>query len=354
MSGSTSSLRRSDSSRASRSPISRGRSCATAARENCRPITAARSRIVRSSGRSRSMRAASSAWMVGGISMSASAMLVVQRSPSRLSAPSCTSMRTSSPTNKGLPSLVARTRPAMAAGSSSAPSTFAARRVAAPASRPASVTTSATSPPRAASDERVSRSSGRAATKTSSGTPLLHCTRCSVRSSRSGSAHCTSSSASTTGCACASAARRRRTTKKVSSGDAGAPASSPATPAAMRARSGSAVGSAPSIAARSVSPLAPSSIRRVARSVSASGAKVAPPAGSQRAVRTVARSPSRRANSPSSRDLPSPGEPRIAARRGPGSATAASYTEVSRRSSSSRPTNAIAGAPAGRSSDTTR
>ena len=42
---------------------------------------------------------------------------VIHRSPSRLSAPSCTSMRTSSPTNSGLPSLVASTRPATAAGS---------------------------------------------------------------------------------------------------------------------------------------------------------------------------------------------------------------------------------------------
>ena len=144
MSGSISSLRRSDSSRASRSPISRGRSCASAVREKCRPITAARSRTVRSSGRSRSMRAASSAWMVGGISRSASSTPAVQRSPSRLSAPSWTSMRTSSPTKSGLPSLVASTRPAIAAGSASAPITFAASRVAAPASSPASVTTSLT------------------------------------------------------------------------------------------------------------------------------------------------------------------------------------------------------------------
>ena len=61
-------------------------------------------------------------------------------------------------------------------------------------------------------DERVSRSSGRAATSTTSGTSVLHCTRCSVRSSSSGSAHCRSSIASTTGCAVASAARNRRTT----------------------------------------------------------------------------------------------------------------------------------------------
>ena len=80
--------------------------------------------------------------------------------PSRLSAPSWTSIRTSSPTKSGLPSLVASTRPAIAAGSSSAPMTFAASRVAALASSPASVTTSATRPPGTASAERTSRSSG--------------------------------------------------------------------------------------------------------------------------------------------------------------------------------------------------
>ena len=183
------------------------------------------------------MRAASSAWMVGGISSSASSTAVVQRSPSRRSAPSFTSMRTSSPRKSGLPSLVASTRPATAAGSASAPITLAASRVAAPASRPPSVTTSETRPPDDASDERVSRSSGRAAASTSSGTPAPHCTRCSTRSSSSGSAHWRSSIASTSGCAVASAASRRRTTKKVSSGEAGVPASSASMPLAIRARS---------------------------------------------------------------------------------------------------------------------
>ena len=47
-----------------------------------------------------------------------------------------------------------------------------------------------------------------------------------------------SSIASTTGRAAANAASRRRTTKKISSGEAGVPASSAATPLAIRARSG--------------------------------------------------------------------------------------------------------------------
>ena len=99
------------------------------------------------------------------------------------------------------------------------------------------------------------------------------------RSSSSGSAHCRSSIASTTGCAAASAASRRRTTKKVSSGDAGVPARSAAMPAAMRAL-GLVAGRrgfdrrAQRVAAGAVVE------RRCARSASASGAKVAPPAAS--------------------------------------------------------------------------
>ena len=77
-------------------------------------------------------------------------------------------MRTSSPTKSGLPSLVASTLAATAAGRSLAPITFAASRIAAPASRPPSVTTSATSPPGVTSVERRSRSSGRAPTSTKS------------------------------------------------------------------------------------------------------------------------------------------------------------------------------------------
>ena len=180
----------------------------------------------------------------------------IQRSPSRLSAPSCTSMRTSSPTKSGLPSLVASTRPATAAGSSSAPITFAASRVAAPASRPrerhdvgheAAGASPATSACRAA---RVAPPRGRAAARRCSTAPGAR-----SRSSSSGSAHCRSSIASTTGCAAASAASKRRTTKKVSSGDAGVPASSAAMPSAMRARSASSPGTAASIAARRASPL---------------------------------------------------------------------------------------------------
>ena len=78
--------------------------------------------------------------------------------PSRLSAPSWTSMRTHSPTKSGFSSLAASTFAATAEGRSAAPITFAASRIAAPASRPASVTTWATRPPiRCALSARRSR-----------------------------------------------------------------------------------------------------------------------------------------------------------------------------------------------------
>ena len=125
-------------------------------------------------------------------------------------------------------------------------------------------------------------------------------------------------------------------------------------PVATRARSGASPLVAAWIAACSASPLTPSAMPSCARSAAATGAKVAPPAESQRAVSTVADSASRRATSPMRRDLPRPGEPRITASRAARFATASSKTARMRASSLSRPTNAVADAPAGRSSDTTR
>ncbi len=256
------------------------------------------------------MRAASSAWMVGGISREASPAPTIQRSPSLVSAPSCTSMRTSSPTKSGLPSLVASTFAATAAGRSAAPITLAARRMAAPASRPPSVTTSATRPPGVTNEERRSRSSGRAPTSTRSGTPAPHCTRCSTRSRSNGSAQCRSSITRTTGRAAARPARKRRTTKKVSSGDVAVSPSRPAMPPAMRARSpSSAAASAAATAARTASPSAPSSRPRNPRRTWASGAKVAPPAASQCAARIVAPSACRRAELVDQAGLPEAGRP---------------------------------------------
>ncbi len=225
-----------------------------------------------------------------------------------------------------------------------------------------------------ASDERRSRSSGRAPTTTKSGTPLPHWIRCSTRSRSSGSAHCRSSMTSTTGFSFARARRKRRMTKKVSSGDAGEPASRALMPATMRARStiaeASAGGSvdesavkAASMAARTPSPASPTSpgpsfARRGlppshSRNASAIGANVAPPAASQWAAISCALSARRRPTSSIRRDLPRPGEPSSTARRAAGLSRAVSYTAVRRASSSARPTNAAV-VPVGRSSDSTR
>src|SRR5262249_27144133 len=150
---------------------------------------------------------------------------------------------------------IALARPARAAAARRAPA--AGRRAApmppggggggAPASPPATAPPSAASPAGTVSDERDSRSSGRAAASTSNGTSVLHWIRCSVRSSRSGSAQWRSSIASTTGCVVASAERKRRMTKNVSSGDDGVPPSRAAIPPARRLRSASSPGSPASI-----------------------------------------------------------------------------------------------------------
>ena len=111
MSGSISSLRRSDSSRASRSLISRGRSCGQgSSRESAaRSPRRARGPCAPRDAAARCGRRAARGWWAAS-RRSATATPAVQRSPSRFSAPSWTSMRTSSPTKSGLPSLVASTR----------------------------------------------------------------------------------------------------------------------------------------------------------------------------------------------------------------------------------------------------
>lgn len=69
--------------------------------------------------------------------------------------------------------------------------------------------------------------------------------------------------------------------KNVSSGVAGVPARTAATPATIRVRSVSVAGITAASAARWAAPLGVSSRPRTARSASASGANVAPPAASQ-------------------------------------------------------------------------
>ena len=184
-------------------------------------------------------------------------------------------------------SLVASTRSASAAG---AVGPDASPPGASLPAEPESVTTSVTSGP----GRRDARILGAGTPiKTRSGTPVLHCTRCSARSSSNGSAHWRSSRARTTGCVTASAARKRRTAKNVSSGDRGAPASNAATPPAMRTPSGSSPPTRAATACRTASSPTVSSTPRSVRTASASAVNVPPPAA-QGAVSTIACPPRRR------------------------------------------------------------
>ena len=111
---------------------------------------------------------------------------------------SSTSMRTSSRTNSGLPSVDAGSRSISPAGSRSVPSRPAASCAVAAWSSPSSASTSATRRPVSASDGRTSRSSGRARHSSITAAPSTHSARCSSKSRSLGSAHWMSSITITT------------------------------------------------------------------------------------------------------------------------------------------------------------
>ena len=158
-------------------------------------------------------------------------------------------------------------------------------------------------------------------------------------------------------CPAASAASKRRTTKNVSSGAAGVPAEQRRDAGRdARAVGVAAVPTRSSIAARTSSAFAPSSSRRSARSASASGAKVAPPAASQCALdhgRAVSE-PARRArrSSATCRGPASRGRTREPGRAAGDRRVVHAPSGVAARRRVRRTPSA--GAPAGRSSDTTR
>ena len=281
---------------------------------------------------------------------------MIQRSPSRRSAPSCTSMRTSSPTKSGLPSLVASTRPATAAGSSSAPITFAASRVAAPASRPPSVTTSATSAARRRERRaRVAQLGPRRHEheQRHAGAPL-HEVLDEVEQQRLRPLEVVDHEHD--------GPHRRERGEQAPHGEEGLLGRAPARPRAARrcpprcARA--------RLRRRARPRRSPRAARRRRRRPRCGGARAAP----RRAARTWRRRPrrsarrarsrarrARRANSASSRDLPSPGEPSTTASRAPARRDrgvvdrerAAAAPRRARRTAS--PTR-----PPGRSSETTR
>ena len=213
------------------------------------------------------------------------------------------------------------------------------------------MTTSATRPPGVTSDERRSRSSGRAPTRTKqrhAGAPL-HQVLDEIEQQRLGPVqvvdhqHAPAAPAASAGEEAADD-EERLLGRGRRAGEQRGDAAGDARCARRRRRRARA-----SIAARSASAPAPSSMPR--QRAQRLGERREGGAAGGVAVRRERRSPSsprRRANSSIRRDLPSPGEPSSTARRGrrrrrPPS----SYTAVRRASSSSRPTNGAAAAPAG-------
>ena len=229
------------------------------------------------------MRALSSAWIVSGTSISARSTVAVHSSPSCWSTPSSTSIRSSSPMKSGLPSLAVVTRSKTSSGSQSVSSTSQARRRLSSMERPSRCSTALRCPPSSTSEGRSSRSSGRAVSTSITGASRVHSARLSIRSSRSGSAQCTSSKISTIGRRRAVFSTSRRTAQKVSSGCPGSPTPrTAAATSATRSRSGVSSSKRAVKAATIVSSLASSSSEAAIRSASAMGAKVGPPAGSHR------------------------------------------------------------------------
>ncbi len=194
--------------------------------------------------------------------------------------------------------------------------------------------------PPSTSAGRSSRSSGRAVTTRSSATSRVHAATFSIRSRRRGSAQWTSSKTSTSGRRRAVASTRRRTAQKVSSGVPGSPIPrSAAAPSETLSPSGSSSSKSPRSVVSTASSLASSSMDAAARTAAATGANVAPPAGSHRTSTIRARRTAAWDSSRARRDLPTPGEPTIETSCGWRSAMVRSSSRVSRSSSLARPTN---------------
>ena len=151
-----------------------------------------------------------------------------------------------------------------------------------------------------------------------------------MRSSSRGSAQCTSSNTKTIGRRGAAFSTSRRTAQNVSSGSPGSP--TPSTAAALRGDA-VAVGLV-LVEERGEAGHAPSRRTHRRRATprhggpSATGANVAPPAGSHRTTTTRARSAAAAPSSRTSRDLPTPGVPTIEASCGRRSPMATSSTAV--------------------------
>src|SRR5256885_2214462 len=178
----------------------KGRSVLTAPDLKSRPSTAACSSTVRSPASRLAIRAARTAWTLGGSSPS----------------PRSAWVATSCSRQNGLPSAVWTILPASTCRRPPEARESTSSRAAGWES--SSRTTSERFRWGAAQDERDSRSSGRARQRTKIGAAAQKEKRYSSRSTSSGSAQWTSSTTTTRGWSRATASSRRRTAQKVSSG----------------------------------------------------------------------------------------------------------------------------------------
>ena len=194
----------------------RPQSSRTAPRWKTLPSTDARSITSRSASPSLSIRAATSAWMVGGTGSERSSAVAFQRPFSRMINPSSTSMPSSSSMKSGLPSAAASTRSRASSSSSTRPSRFSTRRPHASVSSGSSRTEVALSFPPAQAGRR-SRSSGREAQISRIGASRDQSDTCSTRSRKVGSAQWMSSNTTTSGCRRASASNSLRMAQAPSS-----------------------------------------------------------------------------------------------------------------------------------------
>ena len=196
-----------------------------AVRQNSLPITEARSITARSSRASRSRRAASRAWIVGGIARSAEVV------------PFSVSMASICSTKSGFPSAARVIRE-----SNSSPTSVSPRRCSRSSSACSSESgSSVIASPRAIQAGWRSSSSGRARQTMSIGASRDQPQRYSIRSTKVDSAHWRSSKLTIKGCSRARCSSRRRTAHIVSSGEADISRRpiAPAICAAIRSASGS-------------------------------------------------------------------------------------------------------------------
>ena len=191
-----------------------GASSRTASRWKVVPATDTRASSARSSSGSRSRRAASSAWMVGGTGRPPASPLSAQPSCSRRRRPSSISMVSSSSANSGFPSQASPRRAAVSGGTAARLRRFAtSSSVSSGPSASSRIEAAFSLPP--PQPVRLSSSSGRAMHTSAMGASRARSATCSTRSRKVGSAHWRSSSTTTSGRRRATASNSLRTAQKI-------------------------------------------------------------------------------------------------------------------------------------------